>query len=348
VAAAAKGLDLVAYAAENPERLLVRSHVDVGDVASIVSDLAPAIVAIDSPPRPALAGSSRECERTLAREGISSYSTPSDPALFVSHAFYTWMAAGFQTFQAVASSHPTYAEGSFVDKAIEIFPHATAYVLAAGAEPKAKSPWRRRIVELLGYETHLLRTGDDVDAALAALTGLLALEGNVRSVGNPVEGVIILPSKQLAPGVVSALRAEFAPMPYEANSGRSGLLQVQLRGIQPVTWGAGDAEWKWRTALASAVRERALGESRPPRGARVNLTATFYMSEAAISASDLDNLAKPLLDTLFRPSFTQAPNPAAVTGALSDGHDGCVYSLQLHKVSVKAGDAVGIDLEATW
>ena len=65
-------------------------------------------------------------------------------------------------------------------------------------------------------------------------------------------------------------------------------------------------------------------------------------------AQDPDNLAKPLMDTLFRPAFTQAPNPAAVTSALSDSHDGMVFSLAVSKVGVSDLAEAGIDLQARW
>ena len=44
----------------------------------------------------------------------------------------------------------------------------------------------------------LLSGIDQVDAALAALTGLVALEGEWSAVGDPESGVILLP----APGIV--------------------------------------------------------------------------------------------------------------------------------------------------
>jgi hypothetical protein len=44
-----------------------------------------------------------------------------------------------------------------------------------------------------------LRSQDEVDAALAALTGLLALEGEFVAVGDPDEGVIVLPCRTLLP-----------------------------------------------------------------------------------------------------------------------------------------------------
>jgi hypothetical protein len=43
-----------------------------------------------------------------------------------------------------------------------------------------------------------LRTVDQIDAGLAALTGLLALEGEFCALGDPQEGVIVLPARAAA------------------------------------------------------------------------------------------------------------------------------------------------------
>jgi hypothetical protein len=77
--------------------------------------------------------------------------------------------------------------------------------------------FRRRVLENCGIDTSSLATVDAVDAALAALTGILALEGNVSTVGDPDEGVILLPVSTLPPTkllrlpVRSTTRAGSAP-----------------------------------------------------------------------------------------------------------------------------------------
>jgi predicted nuclease with RNAse H fold len=164
------------------------------NVATLVAERRPEVVAIDSPPRPALTGKSRACERELMRAGIHCYFTPSDPQLVATHNFYAWMAEGFRLFQSLEPDYPLYCDGEPRGHALEIYPHGSAYVIGGGPEPKKlKASYRRQLLELSGLDTGALRTADELDAALAAYTGLLALRGEVTVLGNPAEGVIVLP-----------------------------------------------------------------------------------------------------------------------------------------------------------
>jgi hypothetical protein len=86
-------------------------------------------------------------------------------------------------------------------RAIEVFPHATSAVLAGCLAPKGlrKRAWRERVLHLAGVRTEELTTLDLIDAALAALTGLLVLGGQATGLGDPAEGVIVLPTNAPAP-----------------------------------------------------------------------------------------------------------------------------------------------------
>ena len=79
--------------------------------------------------------------------------------------------------------------------AAEVFPEASAVLLEgrlrSADEPKRE--FRRRVLERHGVDTTLLPTVDRIDAAVGALTGLLAMEGQRTTVGDPDEGVILLP-----------------------------------------------------------------------------------------------------------------------------------------------------------
>ena len=70
-------------------------------------------------------------------------------------------------------------------RAIEVFPHATAAVLAGCLAPKGmrKRAWREQVLQMAGARTEELTTLDQIDAALAALTGLAALRGQVTALG---------------------------------------------------------------------------------------------------------------------------------------------------------------------
>ncbi|HEY6567991.1 MAG TPA: DUF429 domain-containing protein [Actinomycetota bacterium] len=193
-----KGLDVVLL----DERLVplqVRSHVRVSDIAVMLGDLRPDVIAIDSPPRWAATGRSRRTERELAALNIQSFNTPSAEH-GTGNRFFDWMQVGFEVFaQAAEAGFPAYGAGSPKGKALEVFPHASAVVLAGALPPKGvgKRVWREAVLRARGVRTDELSSQDRIDAALAALTGLLALDGKRFAPGDPSEGVIVVPSASL-------------------------------------------------------------------------------------------------------------------------------------------------------
>lgn len=193
-----KGLDIVLL----DERLVplhLASRVHVPDVRRLIDELRPDVVAIDSPPRWAASGRSRLTERELASLNISSFNTPSE-AHGVGNRFFAWMEVGFEVFaQAAAAGFPAYAAGKVRGTSVEVFPHATAVVLAGCLAPKGtrKYAWRSAVLRAQGVRTDELSSPDRVDAALAALTGLYALEGKRFAPGDPREGVIVVPAASL-------------------------------------------------------------------------------------------------------------------------------------------------------
>jgi predicted nuclease with RNAse H fold len=197
VAEARKGLDLVALDAD---RHVVASHrhLTVEQVAGLILDqLRPDMVCIDSPSGWSHSGRSRQSERELARLRISAYATGPDPG---DHSFYRWMRVGFEVFSAVAERYPLFRGDNPSRRAAEVFPNATAIFLAGRrrSREESKLQFRRQVLRARGVDNGLLSGIDQVDAALAALTGLVALEGEWSAVGDPDEGVILLP----APGIV--------------------------------------------------------------------------------------------------------------------------------------------------
>jgi predicted nuclease with RNAse H fold len=83
-----KGLDLVLV---NEDRAIVMTEVRaaLGDVALVLRQYRPQIVAIDSPPTWNAGGRSRRTERLLAELGISTFPTPSAAA--GSKPFFDWL-----------------------------------------------------------------------------------------------------------------------------------------------------------------------------------------------------------------------------------------------------------------
>ncbi len=171
------------------------------DLREALGRLAPHVVAIDSPPSFATKAALRGAERRLLDLGIRSFTTPGDPERQRGR-FYDWMRAGHRVFAAAArAGYPLYdGRGAVRHRALEVFPHATAVALRGSLPPagcarraSCKARWRRRVLEDQGVDTRALSSPDLVDAALAALTGLLALGGTAVSVGDPEEGVIVVP-----------------------------------------------------------------------------------------------------------------------------------------------------------
>lgn len=192
-----RGLDVVLLADGAARPLLVQSGAGPEALTEILRLHTPDTVAIDSPPAWTRSGGSRLAERELAVRAIQSYRTPSEDR---ATPFHRWMKEGFRAFEAAeAAGYPRYRSGPLSGTALEVFPHATTVVLTGGLPPEgwSKLAWRRAVLEARGLEIALLRSPDLVDAALAALTGLLALQGDFTAVGDPDEGVIVVPLREL-------------------------------------------------------------------------------------------------------------------------------------------------------
>lgn len=226
VAEERKGLDVVVISRDR--RIVVsKGKATVADVAALVTELRPDVVCIDSPSGWSSSGRSRAAERELRKLGITAFPTPPDPG---DHAFYRWMRVGFSLYAGLAGSHDLFTGGILVGTAAEVFPEASAVLLAGRLRSAhdTKLQFRGRVLEEHGIETASLPTVDRIDAALGALTGLLALEGRRSIVGDPAEGVILLPVSPL-PGA-RLVRAESSPSnpPPPVPTPEASVLTAQL------------------------------------------------------------------------------------------------------------------------
>ncbi|HYY54038.1 MAG TPA: DUF429 domain-containing protein [Candidatus Dormibacteraeota bacterium] len=197
---ASHGLDAVLLGMDlRPTKI---ANLRIEALERFIAENAPEVVAIDSPPGWAKAGRSRAADRQLARLGVSAYAVPSDG---LQTRFHAWMRVGFEAFLAAErAGYPRYVSGPAIHTALEVFPYVSA-VAVAGYRPKLatareRSEWRRTVLGRAGVDTALLRTVDQVDAALAALTALRSLDGERVVVGDPEEGVIVLPVAELPDG----------------------------------------------------------------------------------------------------------------------------------------------------
>ena len=121
----------------------------------------------------------------------------------------------------------------------------------------------------------------------------------------------------------------------------------------PRPWDSGERAWNWRNAIVCAARtaRKAPGQDWPyPPGETTGLfevTVTFWMRDN-LEESDLDNLAKPLLDALFLSRNSQVVDAVFLTrdpqvaredfeGALSVYDDDRVWDLKVSKRGVGQG-----------
>jgi hypothetical protein len=104
----------------------------------------------------------------------------------------------------------------------------------------------------------------------------------------------------------------------------------------------------WREAIREAVMDTypQAPFTSLPSGSRFTVEVIFRMTPADLArpAFDLDNFAKPVLDTLFT-----SQNVSGLTGVLlREVNDTWVFRLLLEKVEVKTPQEQGADITVTW
>ncbi len=171
---------------------------DISDIPAILRDAKPDVVAIDSPPQWGTKGKSRLIEKQLRKLGINIYSCPEDPG---NHRFYAWMREGFKVFDAaIAGGFSRYRGGPIEGRqAIEVFPHASGVTLRGSLPAKGilKQDWRRKVLEDADVHVETLKTVDQLDAGLAAVTGVRFLQERFSYVGEPGDSVLVLPIRPI-------------------------------------------------------------------------------------------------------------------------------------------------------
>ena len=164
-------------------------------IGPLIVKLRPTVVAIDAPCQWSQ-DKSREAERALARTGVRSFCTPSRARAQQNLTFYGWMFQGEAAFAAATPTHPHFGGGNSVrGHTIEVFPNATTIALTGRPNPKgiSKNRWRRQLLGGQGIDPTQFTNIDHVDAALCALTGLLALDAGFQAYGDPTGGYLVAP-----------------------------------------------------------------------------------------------------------------------------------------------------------
>ncbi len=126
-------------------------------------------------------------------------------------------------------------------------------------------------------------------------------------------------------------------------------IRLIVRGSKPSPWANGPAEVAWRAALASSARSQWPPGSIPEvsDGARFAVEIRFHLTGATAGRADLDNLAKPVLDTIFLPRNVQVKD-RSLTGAIFGVDDDRVYRLGLEKIEVPSEEGQGADIVVAW
>lgn len=156
-------------------------------------------VGVDSPCQWRGGDGARPAERELARKGISSFSTPTRQlALSNAKNFYGWMFSGERVYRALASIYPLLVDKAYSRGRVsfETFPYAVTCALLGRdiASAKQKLTQRRQLLERMGIDTRMLKSIDEVDAALCALTARFLLEGKTYPYGDATGGYIRVPA----------------------------------------------------------------------------------------------------------------------------------------------------------
>jgi hypothetical protein len=189
------------------------SRLGADGVAALLTELKPEGIGIDSPPgpglellrdpaegarlpvppRPGTHLSRRIAEYELSRRGIGSHQTPRDEGRL-----FSWMTAGFEVFAAAREAgYETFlGEGPLIGRAFEVFPYASYVALAGCLSPgrRHRLAWRRRVLEDASLRALPAdATIDTLDAVCAAFTTGRTVDWEGSWVGDPREGVIVLP-----------------------------------------------------------------------------------------------------------------------------------------------------------
>ena len=152
------------------------------EIIDFIEKKTPSIVAIDAPltlPREGRAKSMRECDRALRRMGLRPL-----PLTLQSMMLLTQRGIGLRKR----------LEGlSF--KVIEVFPTGAQKILGISTKRRGIERLREGLRRLGLKNLPMDMDGDILDAATCAFIGILYLKGLCIEVGDPEEGVIVMPKR---------------------------------------------------------------------------------------------------------------------------------------------------------
>lgn len=118
---------------------------------------------------------------------------------------------------------------------------------------------------------------------------------------------------------------------------------IKVVGIKPAPWAG--KEWDWRKAIAVEASKQF--QEHPVSKSDFEVSIMFYLTQSTFEKSDLDNLAKPVLDTIFLPNNPQVKDKT-LTGSLIKLDDSLVKKLNLEKRIVSNSQDEGAEIIVFW
>jgi len=125
-------------------------------------------------------------------------------------------------------------------------------------------------------------------------------------------------------------------------------LTIEVRGTEPST--IKSRETAWRMAIAQEVAERFPEPLMPPEETEFAVDVVFHFVEHRLfvrpnrpGPPDLDNLLKPILDTLFTSETVRGP-----TGVLVKANDTWVTDVRARKTEAPDSSQEGADITVSW
>lgn len=134
------------------------------------------------------------------------------------------------------------------------------------------------------------------------------------------------------------------------------MAKFSIRGMAPKPWATGELPWR-RLVAESCAELTSINHESLSMVAAYEVTLFFFLSPARCHDTDLDNLAEPVLDTIFLIDRPQTPE-RSLTGALVKRNDNAIRRLTLEKrpvyepqnsalTSWSSGHLTSIDTEGT-
>lgn len=122
-------------------------------------------------------------------------------------------------------------------------------------------------------------------------------------------------------------------------------IAFRVLGMAPITGGRG--RWAWRKRMAEEARSARGSLAALGPETRFTMELVFHIDPLRIERMDVDNLIRPVFDTLFVPTDPQL-RIEGLTGALFDLDDGQVYRLIVEKRGAADPSQQGLEVRLTW